>query len=229
MVQFVKQELSIKRRGMQSLSFRVSYRPAAYHIKELSMPTGEELKQKGVQQFSQGDYEDAADTFRAAAAAYEDEGAADMVAEMQVNLGLALHSIGEHEAALEQMNMALAVFTQVNDQHRRAQVLGNMARVYAKLGNSEQAMTNYREASAVFSEMGDEENYGQTVMAIADLQFRSGQLMKAAATYEVGLESIKNLNTRQKMMKKLLGVRNKLTGGGLPPKEDQAGDESDDE
>ena len=192
------------------------------------MPTGEELKQKGVQEFTQGDYEEAVDTFRAAAAAYEDEGAADMVAEMQVNLGLALHSIGEHEQALEQMNMALAVFTQINDQHRRAQVLGNMARVYARQGNTEQAMTNYREASAIFIEMNDEENYGQTVMAIADLQFRSGQLMKAAATYEVGLEYIKSPNTRQKMMKKLLGVRNKLTGGGLPPKEDK-GESSDEE
>ena len=77
-----------------------------------------------------------------------------MVAEMQVNLGLALHSIGEHEPALEQMNTALAVFTQMNDSNRRAQVLGNMARVYAKMGNSEQAMTNYREASAIFSETG---------------------------------------------------------------------------
>ena len=66
-------------------------------------------------------------------------------------------------------------------------------------------------------------------MAIADLQFRSGQLMKAAATYEVGLEYVKNPNTRQKMMKKLLGVRNRLTGGGLPPKEDQSSSESDDQ
>jgi tetratricopeptide (TPR) repeat protein len=182
------------------------------------MPTGDELKQKGVEQYMQGDYEEAADTFRAAIAAYEDAGVADMAAEMQVNLGLALHSIGEHEPALEQMNMALAVFNQINDQHRRAQVLGNMARVYAKMGNSEQAMTNYREASAIFIELGDEQNYGETVLAIADLQFRSGQLMKAAATYEVGLDYIKNPNTRQKMMKKLLGVRSKLTGGGLPPK-----------
>jgi tetratricopeptide (TPR) repeat protein len=179
------------------------------------MPTGEELKNKGVAQFMQGDYEDAADTFKQAIAAYEGESKSDMVAEMQVNLGLALHSMGESEQALEQMNMAHAVFAQINDQSRTAQVLGNMARVYAKLGNSEQAMTNYREASALFMELGDEENYGQTVLAIADLQMRSGQLMKAAATFEVGLDYIKNPTGRQKMMKRLLGVRNKLTGQGV--------------
>jgi tetratricopeptide (TPR) repeat protein len=127
----------------------------------------------------------------------------------------------DHEAALDQMNQALAVFTQINDDHRRAQVLGNMARVYAKLGNSEQALTNYREASAIFIDEGDEQNYGETVLAIADLQFRSGHMMQAAATYEVGLEYIKNPNARQKMMKKLLGVRNKISGTGVPkPDED---------
>jgi tetratricopeptide (TPR) repeat protein len=189
------------------------------------MSTGDELKNKGVEQYMQGDYEEAITTFREAIAAYEDAGTADMAAEMQVNLGLALHSTGEHEAALEQMNMALAAFTQINDPHRRAQVLGNMARVYAKMGNNEQAMTNYREASAIFIELDDEENYGQTVLAIADLQFRSGQLMTAAATYEVGLDYIKNPNMRQKMRKKLLGVRNKITGGGLPKKEDSGEDD----
>jgi tetratricopeptide (TPR) repeat protein len=186
------------------------------------MPTGEELKNKGVQQYMQGDYEDAAKTFREAIAAYESAGAADMVAEMQVNLGLALHSSGEHEPALEQMNSALAVFTQIHDENRRAQTLGNTARVYAGMGNSEQAMTNYREASAIFMELGDEQNYGETVLAIADLQFRSGQLMKAAATYEIGLDYIKHPNIRQKMMKKLLGVRGKLTGTGAPKDDDQA-------
>jgi tetratricopeptide (TPR) repeat protein len=194
------------------------------------MPTADELKDKGVQQYMRGDYEDAAETFRAAITAYEDAGAADMVAEMRVNLGLALHSMGQSEEALEQMNMAHQVFVQMGDQNRTAQALGNMARVYAKLGNSEQAMTNYREASAIFNDLGDEENYGQTVLAMADLHFRSGQLMQAAATAEVGLEFIKNPNTRQKLMKRMLTFRNKLTGGGLPPADkDQGGDGEGDE
>jgi tetratricopeptide (TPR) repeat protein len=187
------------------------------------MPTADELKDQGVQYYMQRDYEQAVETFRQAAAAYEDDGTADMAAEMQVNLGLALHALGERDEALEQMNMARAVFEQMDDQHRLAQVLGNMARVYAKSGNSEQAITNYREASAIFLELDDEENYGQTVMAIADLQFRSGQLMKAAATYEVGLDYIENPNARQRVMKGLLGLRNRITGGGVP----RAGDADD--
>jgi tetratricopeptide (TPR) repeat protein len=180
------------------------------------MPTADALKDQGIQEYMEGDYETAAETFRQAVVLYEDAGAADLVAEMQVNLGLALHSQGEHAAALEQMNMAHQVFVQMNDTLRTAQALGNMARVYAKMGNSEQAITNYREAAGMFMELGDEESYGQTVLAIADLELRSGQVMKAAATYEVGLDYVKQPNTRQKMMKKLLGLRNRMTGGGVP-------------
>lgn len=193
------------------------------------MPTGEELKKQGVEQFLQGDYEEAIETFKQAIAAYEDEGSGDMVAEMQVNLGLALHSMGESEQALEQMNMAHAVFVQIDDSSRTAQCLGNMARVYAKLGNTEQAMTNYREASALFLEIDDEENYGQTVLAIADLQMRSGQLMQAAATFEVGLDYVKNPTGRQKMMKRLLGLRNRLTGQGAPKAAESIDSGEDDE
>lgn len=192
------------------------------------MPTADELKDQGVQQFMQHQYEQAAETFRQAAAIYEDDGSGDMVGEMQVNLGLALHMLGEHDQALEQMNMAQAVFRQIDDQQRLAQVLGNMARVYAKVGNTEQAITNYREASATFIELGDEDAYGETVMAIADLQFKSGQVMKAAATYEVGLEYISTPNARQKIMKQLIGLRNRFTGGGLPPADSSDADTSDD-
>lgn len=184
------------------------------------MPTADELKDKGVAEYLRGDYEMAAETFRQAIAHYEDDGVADMVAEMQVNLGLTLHALGQHDEALEQMTLGHAVFVQMADQRRIAQALGNMARVYAAKGNSEQALTNYREAAAIFQELGDDENYGQTVLAIADLELRSGQIMKAAATYEAGLEYIKHPNARQKLMKKLLGLRNRFTGGGLPPRQD---------
>lgn len=184
------------------------------------MPTADEWKDKGVAEYLRGDYELAAESFRQAIAQYEQDGVADMVAEMQVNLGLTLHALGQHDEALQQMGLGHAVFVQMDDRRRTAQALGNMARVYAATGNSEQALTNYREAAAIFQELGDEEHYGQTVLAIADLELRSGQIMKAAATYEVGLEYLKHPNARQKLMKKLLALRNRFTGGGVPPRQD---------
>jgi tetratricopeptide (TPR) repeat protein len=190
------------------------------------MPGADDLKDQGIQQFMQHDYEKAAATFREAIAAYDGAGAADMAAEQRVNLGLALHSLGQHDAALEQMQQAHAVFAGMNDTRRTAQALGNMARVYASLGNSEQALTHYREACTLFSEIGDDESYGQTVLAIADLQMRGGNVMQAASTYEVGLEHLQQPTARQRMIRKLLGVRDRVTGMGVPKgeakdKEDQ--------
>jgi tetratricopeptide (TPR) repeat protein len=176
------------------------------------MANAESLKDQGIQQFMQQDYERAAETFRAARSAYEAAGEDDLAAEMRVNLGLALHSVGQYDAALAEMQAARDVFLARGDQSRLAQALGNMGRVYAKLGNTEQAITNYREASALFMEIGDEENYGQTVLAIADLQLRGGHVTQAAATYEVGLDYVKHPNARQKLMRNLLGLRNRLTG-----------------
>jgi tetratricopeptide (TPR) repeat protein len=192
------------------------------------MTTADELKEQGIRQFQEQDYEEAAETFRAAAAEYEDAGVADMVAEMQVNLGLALHMMGEHESALEQMNMAHQVFVQINDSSRIAQALGNMGRVHARMGNSEQAITNYREAATIFQELDDQDNYGQTILAIADLQLRSGQLMKAAATYEIGLDYVKNPNPRQKLMKGLLSLKNRIVGGGAPRGDDEPDEAAED-
>lgn len=180
------------------------------------MASADELKDQGIKQFQQRDYEQAVETFRAAHSAYRAAGQNDMAAEMQVNLGLALHSLDASGEALAEMSAARDFFQAQGDDHRLAQVLGNMARVYARLGNPEQALTNYREASALFIDAGDEENYGQTVLAIADLQLRSGHPTQAAATYEVGLDYIKNRNARQKLMKNLLGLRNRLTGQGNP-------------
>ncbi|HML21723.1 MAG TPA: tetratricopeptide repeat protein [Aggregatilinea sp.] len=176
------------------------------------MPTANDLKELGIKQFMEQDYEEAAETFRKAIAAYEADGVADMAAEMKVNLGLALHSNGDSEAALEPMGDAYDTFSEIQDKHRLAQVLGNMARIYAKLDNSEQALTNYREASAMFQEVGDEENYGQTLLAIADLHMRSGNAMLAASVFEMGLEHIKHPTARQKMMKQLMKVRGRIEG-----------------
>jgi tetratricopeptide (TPR) repeat protein len=110
------------------------------------------------------------------------------------------------------MEEGLTVFREQEDKHREAQALGNLALAYSKQGNDEQATTLYREAAALFREAGDDDNYGETVLALADLQFKSGDLMQAVATFEAGLDHIRNPSQRQKMAKQLLVVKNRLLG-----------------
>jgi tetratricopeptide (TPR) repeat protein len=137
-----------------------------------------------------------------------------MVAEMQTNIGLVHRALGEHQQALDTMQGALTIFQELGDPVRVAKVLGNMGGVYAALGDKEQAYNCYRQAADVFEEQGEKKLYGETLIAMGDLQVRDGKLMSGAATYEVGLEQLDQLSASQKVLKGLLGIRNKLVGGG---------------
>jgi tetratricopeptide (TPR) repeat protein len=181
-----------------------------------------ELQEKGVKLFQQKEYEDAARAFQEAHDAYTAEGKPDLAAEMQVNLGLTRRALGEQDQALELMQSALAVFESLDDHKRRAMVLGNLGGVYVAIGDKEQAATCYRVAADIFDELGEKKLHGETMLAIANLQMSDRKIGAAAATYEVGLSELENLSASQKVMKGLLGFRNRLMGGGSTTAESES-------
>lgn len=176
------------------------------------MTTAQEMQERGVKLFQQKDFEAATQQFQQAQDAYEAEGNRDLAAEMRVNIGLVHRALSENQQALDEMQAALAVFQDMNDEIRVAKVLGNMGGVYVELGDHEQAYSCYRQAADIFEAKGEKKLYGETLMAIGALQIDERKLMQGAATYEVGLEQMDELSGRQKMIKGLLGIRNKITG-----------------
>lgn len=180
------------------------------------MTTASELQDQGVKLFQQKDYEAASRVFHQAKDAYDAAKQPDMVAEMQVNIGLVHRLLGEHEQALDMMQQALEIFRISGDTRRAAMVLGNLGAVYLGLGDREQAYNCYRQAADIFQDLGEKKLYGETMIAMADLQVKERKLSAGAATYEVGLEQLDELSASQKVIKGLLGVRNKLIGGGKP-------------
>lgn len=178
------------------------------------MSTAQELQDQGIKLFQQKDYEEASRLFHQALDVYSADGKRDMVAEMQTNIGLVHRTLGEQQQALDAMQGALNIFQELNDSLRAAKVLGNMGGVYAALSDKEQAYNCYRQAADIFEEHGEKKLYGETLIAMGDLQVRDGKLMVGAATYEAGLEQLDHLNGSQKVIKGLLGIRNKLVGGG---------------
>jgi tetratricopeptide (TPR) repeat protein len=178
------------------------------------MSNAQDLQNQGMKLFQQKDYEAAARAFQQAQEAYQSVNDGIMAAEMQTNVGLIHCILGENQQALDLMQAALITFQEKQDSLRAAKALGNMGRVYAALSDKEQAFNCYRQAADIFDELGDKKLYGETLIAMGDLQVKDGKLMAGAATYEVGLENLDNLNPSQKVLKGLLGIRNKLTGGG---------------
>ncbi|MCB9453219.1 MAG: tetratricopeptide repeat protein [Anaerolineaceae bacterium] len=180
------------------------------------MSTAHELQEQGVKLFQQKDFEAAARLFQQARDGYTADGQSDMAAEMQVNIGLVHRTLGENQQALDMMQAALVTFQEMQDALRTAQVFGNIGGVYVALGDKEQAYNCYRQAADIFEELGQQKLYGETMLAMADLQVRDGKFFSGAATYEVGLEQLDELSASQKVIKGLLGIRNKLSGGGKP-------------
>lgn len=178
------------------------------------MATAQELQAQGVKLFQRKDYEAAAQSFQAALTQYDADGQPDMAAEMQVNIGLVHRSLGENQQALDIMQEALTTFTNAGDKLRAAVVLGNMGGVYSALKDKEQAYTCYRTAADVFHELGETAKHSETLKAMAALQMKDGKIGASAATYEAALSESEELTPGQKLIKGLIGIRNRLIGGG---------------
>ncbi len=178
------------------------------------MSSAQELQTQGVKLFQQKEYEEAARTFQQAIEQYETDGQPEMAAEMQVNLGLVHRALGENQQALDAMQAALHIFESMNDKLRIAKAMGNLGGVYSALGDKEQAYNCYRNAADLFDELGEAKLHGETMLAIASLQVRDGKLTAGASTYEVGLNEVGDLSAGQKVLKGLIGFRNKFLGGG---------------
>lgn len=187
------------------------------------------LQDQGVKLYDQHDYEAAARVFRQARDAYEAANLPDMAAEMQTNIGLVHRALGQNQQALDEMQAAYQVFQAQDDPIRSAQVLGNMGGVYMEIGDKEQAYNCYRQAADIFQDAGQDKMYGETLIAMAKVQFKDGKIWPAAATYEVGLDYLDSLSFSQKVLKRLINVRNRLSGGGAPkPERGASHSQSDD-
>ncbi len=177
------------------------------------MANAKEMQDQGLKLFQQKEYEAAKRLFEQARDQYEAEGHADMAAEMNVNIGLIHRLLGENQRALDLLQEALVVFQGMDDQLRVAKVLGNLGLVYRGLNDNEQAHNAYRSAAEIFDALGEKQLYGETLVAMGDLQVREGKLGAGAATYEVGLGNLDELNASQKVLKGLIGIRNRFLGG----------------
>jgi tetratricopeptide (TPR) repeat protein len=136
-----------------------------------------------------------------------------MAGEMLNNLGVIYIKQGLHEEALQALDQARGVFQEAGDREREMQVVGNMGDLYASLDDIEQATLCYRQAADSWQEMGDDERYGRTLMALGEMQFKKGQRQEGLATYQTGLECIKDPTFRQRMILRLRGLQARLLGG----------------
>ncbi len=180
------------------------------------MATAKELQEQGILLFDKHDYEAAVRAFSQSKDAYEEAKQPDMVAEMQVNIGLVHRALGENQQALELMQAAVRTFQEQSDTLRTAQAQGNLGGVYAALGDKDKAHHAYRQAADTFRDSGENQMYARTLLAIGGMQLRAGEIFKGVATFKVAYEFLDNLSPTQKIIQSLFNLINRISGTPVP-------------
>lgn len=175
-----------------------------------------QLRDEGIRLFEEGSFPQAIETFGRAQEAFAAAGDEAMAAEMLNNVGVVYREQGEHDKALEPLEAALAAFGKLGDRSREAQSLGNLGGLYSALNDKDKAIESYRKAIKIFGDLDDHNREGETLMALGLMQFKNGQRSDGMAAYEAGLLLVDKPTARQKNLKRLLKVRQRLLGGWSP-------------
>lgn len=162
------------------------------------MSTAQMYHDEGIKKYNRGAHGEAAAAFQKALAAYEEEGKADMVAEMHANLGVIARDQRRYDDAINELTEALDVFEGLDDPKRLAMVKGNLAGVMSSKGEKEAAYALYVEAADSFQDLGEKELHRDTLQAMASLQLKRGKLNmgREILTDASNMEAKKNFNQR---------------------------------
>jgi tetratricopeptide (TPR) repeat protein len=173
----------------------------------------EKLKEEGLRLFQEGSYPEALEHFNLACQGFEAAGKTLEAAEMLNNMGVVYRMDGKLAEASEKLENARRIFSEQGDRSREAQTLGNLAPLYNKQGATDRAIQAYTEAATIFDELKDDDRRGEVLMAKGVLLFDKGQRTGGLAAYEAGLMLLKRPTARQKRLRVMLRLRQRLLGG----------------
>jgi tetratricopeptide (TPR) repeat protein len=173
---------------------------------------GKELKAEGKRLYEEGLYEESITKYEQAREAFLAEENEVEAAEMVNNLGVLYRLQHDWDDALAALEEARSIFVGLGDRSREAQTLGNMSAVYAGLGKREKARECLRQAADVFAELGDKERQSEVLLELGTQMWKAGDRQAGLATYESGLQMTPKPTIKQKTLRGLLRMRNRLLG-----------------
>jgi tetratricopeptide (TPR) repeat protein len=116
------------------------------------------------------------------------------------------------DEAIAALEDARATFSKLGDRNREAQTLGNLGGLYADKNERDKAKESLRQAADIFAELGDTERQGETLLALGVQLWKTGDRSEGLATYETGLQILPQPTVKQKTVRNLLRMRNRLLG-----------------
>jgi tetratricopeptide (TPR) repeat protein len=174
--------------------------------------TAQEMKEEGMRLFHEGLYDEAAAKFEHAREMFAAEGDEIAEAETVNNLGVVYRKQDKWDEAIAALEEAKAAFVKLGDRNREAQTLGNLGGLYADKNERDKAKECLRQAADAFAALDDKEHQGETLLALGVQLWKTGDRSGGLATYEAGLQVLPKPTVRQKTVRNLLRMRNRLIG-----------------
>jgi len=164
----------------------------------------EALNERGKQAFQAGRWESAADSFRAAVAAFA--GAHDELsaAEARNNLSVALLRAGQPQQSLEAALGTDAAFAGAGDLKRQGMALGNQAAALEALKRVDEALTAYERSAAALGEAGEGDLQAMALKSAAEIKLKKGKVTDSAFKMIGSLEAKQHPSIFERILRFLL-------------------------
>jgi tetratricopeptide (TPR) repeat protein len=167
----------------------------------------QEIVDQAKRTYQAGDYLQAAQEFGEAALLYASTGDALMSAEMKNNQSVALLLVGDAQAAFEAVEGTDKIFAGSDDFRRQGMALANQATALQALKRLKESMEYYQRAGVALEKAGEGDLRADVMQQLSMLHLRRFKFYDAVITLQSGLAGVKNPNSKQRLMKKILFVR----------------------
>ena len=160
-----------------------------------------QLVEKGKEEYTQGNYDAAADMFAQAADAYvavQDELNA---AEAKNNQSVALLQAGRAQEALRVTDGTEETFQKAGDIKRQGFAVGNRAAALEGLKKIDEALAEYERAATLLEEAGEGDMHSIVRKAAANLNLKRGRVTAAQMDVYDSLRLVEKPNFTQRILK----------------------------
>jgi tetratricopeptide (TPR) repeat protein len=163
--------------------------------------------------YRQGQAAQAVEMFLELQETYQAQGNVLKADEMANNMAVALLELDQAEKAVELVENTPDRFLSADKPVLAAQAYGNLGAALAASGRIEEAEQAYRQSLQIFQQQGHDEGMTFAGQALSQLQLKQGRALEALASMESSLDSQKKPGLRQRLLRKLLKLPFRLTGG----------------
>ena len=158
---------------------------------------GDQLLQKGIQEYQASQFVEAIKSWEAALKIYRNLANKQQEKAVLGNLGAAYLMMGNHQKAIEVSQALLKIAQETGDRRSTAQAFANLGIAYRVLGNYNQAIDSQQKALAIMQEIGDRQNQGRILINLANAYESLGNYDKALEFQNQSLTIARETKNRQ--------------------------------